>query len=81
MQIKGIKETNFSAFRCGHNQLEKGLSMNTDTYFSCGEIGHMDADSPKCDPKRNKSNGTKGTLTSFLRPNYGRVYQHQPKED
>ena len=77
----GDQGNKLQCLRCGHNQLGKDCRWNTDAYFSCGEIGHMVADSPERDPKRNKGNGTKGTLTSFLGPNYGRVYQHQPKED
>ena len=80
---RGSSGNKLSCPRCGRNHLDKDCRWNTGACFSCGEMGHKVFDCPKRDPNRNKDkdNATKGTLTSLLGPNYGRVYQHQPKQD
>ncbi|XP_074324379.1 uncharacterized protein LOC141661294 [Apium graveolens] len=67
--------------RCGKNHLDKDCRWNTGACFSCGEKGHKISECPKRDPNRNKDNTNKATLASLIGPNYGRVYQHTPKQD
>ncbi|XP_074323743.1 uncharacterized protein LOC141660655 [Apium graveolens] len=67
--------------RCSKNHLDKDCHWNTGACFSCGEKGHKISECPKRDPNRNKDNTNKATLASLIGPNYGRVYQHTPKQD
>ena len=78
---KGNQGGKLQCSRCGRNHLDKDCRWNTGACFSCGEMGHRVAECPKRDPTRDKDNGNKATLAALLGPNYGRVYQHEPKEN
>ena len=78
---KGTQGNKLQCSRCGRNHLDKDCRWNTGACFSCGEMGHRVAECPKRDPTKDKNDASKGTLATLLGPTYGRVYQHQPKQD
>lgn len=80
MRTKELKGTNFSVLDVVEI-IWINTADGTGACFSCGEMGHRVGEGPKRDLTRDKNDAVKGTLATLLGPNYGRVYQHQPKHD